>query len=115
MPPAAAAVDPDQALVLPADFPPDVYLPAEYAVGRVLDVDGVRVVSLTTGGRVPALFADAREAMLAHGWRQTLSMQHSGDDAMATYEKDARATVLSFTAHPGGSVALSVQLRSDRD
>lgn len=100
-------------LVLPADFPADVYLPGDYTVGSVLDVDGVRVVSVTADGRVPALFADARTAMAAQGWRQTLSMQHSGDDAMATFEKGARAAVLSFAAQPGGDVVLSVQLRPE--
>lgn len=111
--PVQAPARPREPLALPADFPGDVYLPDDHAVGSVLDVEGVRVVSVTSGGRVPGLFADARAQMLAQGWRQTLAMQHAGDDAMATFEKDGRAAVLSFAAQPGGGVVLSVQLRRD--
>jgi hypothetical protein len=75
------------ALPLPADFPKDVYLPGRYEVYSVMDMGG---------------------------WTQTMSMQHSADSAMLSYEKDARAAVLSFNRGEGSDgVVMAVQLREE--
>jgi hypothetical protein len=113
----AALAGGDAHLLLPDDFPDDVYLPARYTIDSVLDVDGTAMVAMTAQGRVPMLFADARKAMRGHGWRQTMAAQHSVDNAVLAFEKDARSATLSFNrtrddeASPDG-IAVSVQLRS---
>jgi hypothetical protein len=102
----------DTALSLPADFPDDVYLPDRYAVTSVLDMGGTRMVSVSARGKVAQLFADARREMTRSGWTQVMSMQHSADNAMLSYEKGRRATVFSFNRGEGAdAVVIGVQLR----
>lgn len=102
------------ALPLPADFPKDVYLPGRYDVNSVMDMGGTQVVSVSTRGKVSGVFAEAQQAMADAGWTQTMSMQHSADSAMLSYEKDARAAVLSFNRGEGNDgVVMAVQLREE--
>lgn len=103
-----------ESLPLPADFPKDVWLPGRYDVNSVMDMAGVQVVSVRTQGKVAGLHADARAAMAEAGWKQTMSMQHSADNAMLSFEKDKRAAVLSFNRIDGSDVAMSVQLRREK-
>jgi hypothetical protein len=103
-----------ESLPLPNDFPQDVYLPDQYAVNSVMDMGGTRMVSVTTRGKVAAVFDAAQQAMAKAGWKQTMSMQHSIDTAMLSYEKDQRAAVLSFNKGEGSDgVVMGVQLRKD--
>lgn len=102
-----------EALPLPADFPKDVYLPKAYTVNSVMDMGGMRVVSVMSKGKVSGLFNDARAQMQSSGWKQTMAMQHSADNAMLSFEKDKRNAVLSFNRAQSGpeGVVISVQLR----
>lgn len=106
-------------LALPKAFPEDVYLPRGYAINSVMDLQGVNVIGLQAPGKVPGLFADAREAMAAQGWKETMAMQHSADSAMLAFEKpgsgdEPRSAMLAFNDGGDESVTLSVQLRSTR-
>ena len=103
-----------ESLPLPANFPKDVYLPDDYAVNSVMDLEGVNVLSLRAPGKVPALFADARAAMARQGWKETMAMQHSVDNALLAFEKEQRAATLSFNDDSEDGVVLGVQLRSGR-
>jgi len=103
-----------EALLLPTDFPDDVYLPSDYRIDSLMDRGNLRVVSLRAPGQVSSLFEAARSSMGERGWKQTLAMREAGDSAMLSYEKADRTTVLSFS-DPGddrGAVVVSVQLRS---
>lgn len=104
---------PTEALLLPVDFPADVFVPGGYRVNSVMDTGPMQVISLQADGRVSALFANARSTMQAHGWIQTMAMQSSADSAMLSYEKDSRAAVLSFNQAARG-VTMSVQVRRAR-
>lgn len=104
-------------LPLPKGFPEDVYLPRGYAINSVMDLEGVNVIGLHAPGKVPGLFADAREAMAAQGWKETMAMQHSVESAMLAFEKPgdggaARGAVLAFNDSGEQGVNVSVQLRS---
>lgn len=104
-----------ESLPLPADFPRDVYLPRRYEINSVMDMGGMRAISVTTRGQVSGVFAEAQQAMARAGWKQTLSMQYSADNAMLSFEKDTRAAVLSFNKGEGSDgVVMGVQLRQDR-
>ncbi len=104
-----------ESLPLPADFPKDVYLPSRYDINSVMDMGGMQVVSVRAPGKVSGVYAQAQQAMVAAGWTQTLSMQHSADNAMLSYEKGERAAVLSFNKGEGGDgVVMSVQLRAQK-
>ena len=116
-PGAAMAAHRGDSLPLPEHFPGDVYLPRDYRVNSVMDLQDVRVLSLSAPGKVASLFADARDAMLADGWTQTLAAQHSVDTAMLAFEKDAgsgrRSATLSFNRNNGDErVIVGVQLRA---
>lgn len=103
-----------KALPLPADFPKDVYLPGRYAVNSVMDMGGTQMISVATNGEVSGLFTDAQHAMGQEGWKQTMSMQHSADSAMLSFEKGERAAVLSFNQGEGDNgVVMGVQLREE--
>lgn len=101
-----------EALPLPEDFPDDIYLPSDYRINSVMDLDGMRVISLQAPGRVAGLFGAAREAMGRDGWKQTMAMQNAADTAMLSFEKGKRAAVLSFNGSRGEDVTMSVQVRS---
>lgn len=106
-------------LPLPASFPDDVYLPHGYRVNSVMALPEASVLSLSVPGDVGALFADARRAMQAEGWTQTVAARHSADTAMLAFEKPsadgARSALLSFNRNHGDErVILGVQLRRQR-
>jgi hypothetical protein len=114
---AAGAFAAGQALLLPQEFPDDVYLPGRYAVHSVMDMPGVQVVSLFAPGDVSALSRDARTAMQHDGWTRRMAAQHSVDNAVLAFEKDGRSALLAFNRNvradgvPDAGVIVSVQLQ----
>jgi len=111
----ASAMQRGETLPLPKDFPADVYLPQDYRINSVMDRGDMQVISLQAPGRVSGLFGAARDSMDRQGWKQTMAMQDSTDNALLTYEKEKRAAVLSFNGGQGmRGVTMSVQLRNER-
>lgn len=113
------AIRTGESVALPDDFPDDVYLPADYQVNSVMDLQGVSMISLTAPGQVSSLFAAAREAMQAQGWTQSMSAQHSADTAILAFEKgedeQRRNATLSFNRNNGDEhVIVGVQLQGPR-
>ena len=103
------------ALPLPKDFPADIYLPKDYRINSVMDMDDTQVVSLQAPGKVVDMFGNARDAMDKQGWKQTMAMQNSTDTAMLTYEKEERAAVMSFNSDRGEQgVTMSLQVRAKK-
>ena len=111
----APAMQRGEALPLPKDFPGDIYLPQDYRINSVMDRGDMQVISLQAPGRVSGLFGAARDSMDRQGWKQTMAMQDSTDNALLTYEKEKRAAVLSFNGGQGmRGVTMSVQLRNEQ-
>ena len=98
------------AATLPADFPKDVYLPADYKVESSMQMPGALVVSLAAPGQVSSLFADASKQMQAEGWKQTMAMQQSGETQMLAFEKENRSAMVSFDADADDTVKVSLQV-----
>ena len=96
---------------LPAGFPQDVYLPADYKVSSSMELPGAMVVSLETAGQVAAMAADASKRMQAQGWKQTMAMQNEGDNQMFVFEKDQRDATVSFSREDD-VVTVGLQLSS---
>lgn len=107
-PPAPATLS----LHLPADFPGDVALPAQYRVDSVSDLGSLVVTTLITPETVPQLFSESGQRMSAGGWQQSAEIQHATGNAMRVYRKDRREVSLSFAAHRrGDGSVVTVQLR----
>ena len=96
---------------LPAGFPQDVYLPADYKVSSSMELPGAMVVSLETEGQVAAMAADASKRMQAQGWKQTMAMQNEGDNQMFVFEKEQRNATVSFSREDD-VVTVGLQLSS---
>ena len=106
--PAAAT----QLLDLPADFPGDVPLPAQYRVDSVSDLGPLLVATLVTPEPVPQLFAESGQRLPALGWRSSAEIRHATGNAMRVYRKGEREVSLSFAPHRRGSDSvITVQLR----
>lgn len=97
-------------LVLPADFPDDLFLPSNYAVSSVMDINGARLVSLESEGSLTSAFDAARSTMERSGWSQTLAMQQA-DSAMLGFSRDGRVANYTFTRRGEEQVMVGIQLR----
>ena len=98
------------AAILPPDFPKDLPLPHGYKVMESLAMAGNTVLALDAPGKVPAVAAQARDAMRAHGWKETTAMEQSDDTRIYVYEKDGRHANLGFYDNQQGGVRVGVQL-----
>ncbi len=99
-------------LQLPADFPSDIALPAQYRVNSVSDLGTLVVATLATPEPVPELFAEAGQRMHAQGWQTSAEIRHATGNAMRVYRKGGREVSLSFAPHRwGNDSVVTVQLR----
>ena len=99
-------------VLLPADFPDDLFLPATYGVSSVMDIGGARLVNLESNGSVGSMFDAARAEMERKGWSQTLSMQQA-DSAMLGFRRGRREATYSFTRRNGDQLMIGIQLRDN--
>lgn len=110
------AIQTGDSVPLPANFPGDVYLPEDYLVNSVMDLQGVSVISLSAPGQLSSLYAAARDRMQSEGWTQSMAAQHSSDTALLAFQKgngeDQRSAMLSFNRNNGDErVIVGVQLQ----
>jgi hypothetical protein len=99
-------------VLLPADFPDDLFLPTTYGVSSVMDIGGARLVNLESNGSVASMFDAARAEMERKGWSQTLSMQQA-DSAMLGFRRGRREATYSFTRRNGDQLMIGIQLRDN--
>jgi hypothetical protein len=100
---------------LPADFPKDVFLPADYKVESVLEMPGAMVTHVQTGGSVASVAADADKGMQAQGWKQTMTMAQSEQAHIVMWEKGERHATLTIAGDGGqGDVQVGYQLATSR-
>lgn len=103
-----------EGIALPADFPGDLFLPADYGVSSVMDIGGARLLNLQSTGAVATVFEDARSAMQDRGWSQTLAMQQA-DNAMLGFSRDGREATYTFTRHGDEQLMIGIQLREQAE
>ncbi|MGY0612600.1 MULTISPECIES: hypothetical protein [unclassified Luteimonas] len=106
----AMAIVASDGVALPADFPGDVFLPANYGINSVMDVGGARLVNLESGGSATSMFEAARTDMERRGWSQTLAMQQA-DSAMLGFSRGEREATYTFTSRNGEQVLVGIRLR----
>lgn len=80
---------------VPAGFPEDVYLPADYTLASVMESKESTTLQMTTEVAADALYADAVEAMTRQGWTSSLSMPPTDGMGIATFQKENRHASIS--------------------
>src|SRR5690606_7262979 len=86
---------------LPASFPKDVYLPADYEIDSVVDSAGFTMVSARTGGDLGDASQAARQQMLDAGWKQSMAATDDDTNHPLAYEHDDRTALMSFSTDSG--------------
>lgn len=99
---------------LPADFPKDVYLPGDYAIGRVVHIDEATIIELDAAGNVAELAAQAQARMLASGWKRARTLQPDADTRALAWEKGARAVVISLAGNTSRGTDVHLQFGPKR-
>ena len=95
-------------VALPADFPSDVFLPAQRAVNSAMDMGGMKMVNITTSALPAAVSADVEKAMQAQGWKREMAMQGEGSSTLI-YTKDKRQAVYQMMKADGGGTQVAVR------
>lgn len=96
---------------LPADFPKDVYLPANYKVETAMEMPGAIITHVLTQGNVASVASDADKGMLAQGWKQTMTMAQSEQAHIVMWEKGERHATLTIAGDSAnGGVQVGYQL-----
>lgn len=90
---------------LPAWFPADVYLPADYVVAEVDESRGAHAVELRTRGEVIDIAGQAQAGMLAAGWTENhYSPTDTRGGASLYYRKGDRSATLAMAWGSAGTV-----------
>lgn len=95
-------------VALPADFPEDVFLPAQRAVNSAMDMGGMKMVNITTAALPAAVSAEVETAMQAQGWKREMAMQAEGSSTLI-YTKDKRQAVYQMMKGEGGGTQLAIR------
>ena len=95
-------------VALPADFPTDIFLPAEHRVASAMDMAGMKMVNLTTAGTVAALSSEVEKTMQAGGWKREMAMQADGSSTLM-YSKDKRQVVYQLVKAEDGGTQLAIR------
>ena len=95
-------------VALPADFPTDIFLPAEHRVASAMDMAGMKMVNLTTAGTVAALSSEVEKTMQAGGWKREMAMQADGSSTLM-YSKDKRQVVYQLIKADDGGTQLAIR------
>lgn len=103
-----ASAEEGGSVALPADFPKDVYLPADNKVASAMDMAGMQMVNLTTPQELAAVSADVEKAMQAQGWKREMAMQADGSNTLM-YSKDKRQVVYQLLKGDAGGTQLAIR------
>ena len=103
-----AAAEEGGSVALPADFPTDVFLPADRKVASAMDMAGMKMVNLTTPTALATISADVEKTMQAGGWKREMSMQADGSSTLM-YSKDKRQVVYQLIKSDEGGTQLAIR------
>ena len=105
----AVTISGGDAAELPATFPKDIWLPADYKVESVMDSTGFTMVSLRADGSIKDATTAAQKTMEGAGWKRTMSAQDD-TNSMLAFQHGDRSALLSFDRHDESGVVYTVQL-----
>ena len=99
-------------VALPADFPRDVFLPAQQTVNSAMDMGGMKMVNITTPALPAAVASEVEQAMQAQGWKREMAMQAEGSTTLI-YTKDKRQAVYQMIKAEGGGTQMAIRAGGD--
>ena len=94
-------------VAMPADFPKDVYLPADNKLASAMDMAGMQMLNMTTPQDLAKVSADIEKSMQGQGWKREMAMQ-AGDGSTLMYSKDKRQVVYQMLKADEGGTQLAI-------
>jgi hypothetical protein len=83
-------------VALPASFPKDVFLPADYKVESAMELPNAMIVHVLATGTLEAIAPEADKAMQAQGWKPALTMADTPQAHIVSWEKGERHATLTL-------------------
>lgn len=103
-----AAAEDGGSVALPADFPKDVYLPADNKLASAMDMGGMQMLNMTTPQELANVSADIEKSMQGQGWKREMAMQAGGGNTLM-YSKDKRQVVYQMLKADQGGTQLAIR------
>ena len=103
-----AAAEDGGTVALPANYPKDVYLPADNKLASAMDMGGMQMLNMTTPQELAAVSADIEESMQDQGWKREMAMQAGGGNTLM-YSKDNRQVVYQMLKADEGGTQLAIR------
>ena len=95
-------------VAMPADFPKDVYLPADNKLASAMDMAGMQMLNMTTPQDLAKVSADIEKSMQGQGWKREMAMQ-AGNGSTLMYSKDKRQVVYQMLKADEGGTQLAIR------
>ena len=95
-------------VAMPADFPKDVYLPADNKLASAMDMAGMQMLNMTTPQDLAKVSADIEKSMQGQGWKREMAMQAGGGSTLM-YSKDKRQVVYQMLKADEGGTQLAIR------
>ena len=95
-------------VAMPADFPKDVYLPADAKLASAMDMAGMQMLNMTTPQDLAKVSADIEKSMQGQGWKREMAMQAGGGNTLM-YSKDKRQVVYQMLKADEGGTQLAIR------
>ena len=95
-------------VAMPADFPKDVYLPADNKLASAMDMAGMQMLNMTTPQEMAGVSADIEKSMQGQGWKREMAMQAGGGSTLM-YSKDKRQVVYQMLKADEGGTQLAIR------
>ena len=99
-------------VAMPANFPKDVFLPAENTLASAMDMGGMQMLNMTTPQELTAVSADIEKSMQGQGWKREMAMQAGGGNTLM-YSKDKRQVVYQMLKADEGGTQLAIRTGED--
>ncbi|HNV78903.1 MAG TPA: hypothetical protein PKH66_05550 [Thermomonas sp.] len=99
-------------VAMPANFPKDVFLPAENTLASAMDMGGMQMLNMTTPQELAAVSADIEKSMQGQGWKREMAMQAGGGNTLM-YSKDKRQVVYQMLKADEGGTQLAIRTGED--
>ena len=96
-------------VAMPADFPKDVYLPADNKLASAMDMAGMQMLNMTTPQDLAKVSADIEKSMQGQGWKREMAMQGEEGSATFVYSKDKRQVVYQMLKADEGGTQLAIR------